>query len=101
MNLLESSRSPQACNGNSLPSPYRALLEAVKNNQHNALNCTIPLFNILAYTRFGSSLPSSGSLLDPSELLQIQIEQVVYLKYITDITPIRFVFQVTQIQEAP
>jgi hypothetical protein len=27
---------------------------------------------------FGSSLPSSGSFLDPSELLEIQIEWVVY-----------------------
>jgi hypothetical protein len=36
------------------------------------------LFYILASTCFGSSLPSSGSFLDPSELLEIQIEWVVY-----------------------
>jgi hypothetical protein len=36
------------------------------------------LFYILAPTCFGSSLPSSGSFLDPSELLEIQIEWVVY-----------------------
>jgi hypothetical protein len=46
----------------------------VENNQHYALNCTNPLFNILAPTCFGSSLPSSWSFLDPSELLEIQIE---------------------------
>jgi hypothetical protein len=46
--------------------------------QHNALNCTIPLFNILAPTCFGISLSSSGSFLDPYELLEIQIEWVVY-----------------------
>jgi hypothetical protein len=37
--------------------------EIPKNNQHYALNCTTPLFNIQAVTCFGSSLPSSGSLL--------------------------------------
>jgi hypothetical protein len=31
-----------------------------------------------APTCFGSSLPSSGSFLDPSELLEIEIERVVY-----------------------
>jgi hypothetical protein len=36
------------------------------NNQHYALNCTTPLFNILDLTCFGSSLPSSGNFLDPS-----------------------------------
>jgi hypothetical protein len=46
----------------------------VENNQHYALNCTTPLFNILAPTCFGSSLPSSGSFLDPFELPEIQIE---------------------------
>jgi hypothetical protein len=50
----------------------------VQNNQHYALNCTTPLFNILAPTCFGSSLPSSGSFLDASELLEIQTEWVVY-----------------------
>jgi hypothetical protein len=48
------------------------------NNQHYALICTTPLFYILFPTCFGSSLPSSGSFLDPSELLEIQIEWVVY-----------------------
>jgi hypothetical protein len=36
------------------------------------------LFYILASTCFGSSLPSSGSCLDPSELLEIQIRWVLY-----------------------
>jgi hypothetical protein len=44
------------------------------NNQHYALICTTPLFYILAPTCFGSSLPSSESFLDPSELLEMQIE---------------------------
>jgi hypothetical protein len=48
-----------------------------RNNQHYALICTTPLFYILAPTCFGSSLPSSGSFLDPSELLEIQIVWVV------------------------
>jgi hypothetical protein len=41
-------------------------------------DCTTPLFYVLAPTCFGSSLPSSGSLLDPPELLEIQIGWVVY-----------------------
>jgi hypothetical protein len=48
------------------------------NNQHYALICNNPLFYILAATCFDSSLPSSWSFLDPSELLEIQIEWVVY-----------------------
>jgi hypothetical protein len=52
--------------------------DSSRNNQHYALICTTPLFYILAPTCFGSSLPSSGSFLDPSELLKIQIEWVVY-----------------------
>src|SRR5215510_13976194 len=39
---------------------------------------TTPLFSIQAPTCFGSSLPSSGSFLDPPELHEIQIEWVVY-----------------------
>jgi hypothetical protein len=49
-----------------------------RNNQHYALICTTPLFYTLAPTCFGSSLPSSGSFLDPSELYEIIIEWVVY-----------------------
>jgi hypothetical protein len=49
----------------------------IKNQQY-ALICNTPLFYMLAATCFGSSLPSSGSVLDPSELLEIQIEWVVY-----------------------
>jgi hypothetical protein len=48
-----------------------------RNNQHYALICTIPLFYILVPTCFGSSLPSSGSFLDPSELPEIRIEKVI------------------------
>jgi hypothetical protein len=49
-----------------------------RNNQRYSLIFTTPLFNILAPTCFGSGLPSSGSFLDPSDLLEIQIEWVVY-----------------------
>jgi hypothetical protein len=41
-------------------------------------DCTNPFFYVLVPTCFGSSLPSSGSFLDPSELLEIQIEWAVY-----------------------
>jgi hypothetical protein len=51
-----------------------------RNNQHYALICTTPLFCILAPTCFGSSLPLSGSFLDPSELLEIQVKWVLYHK---------------------
>jgi hypothetical protein len=81
---------------------------------------TVPLlFYILTPTCFGSSFPSSERILDPSELLKVQIEWVVYhimCDYVTcvpdcrgpdpvhrprnhtlcDIPPTRFVFQVTQ-----
>jgi hypothetical protein len=60
------------------------IIRRSRNYQHYALICTTPLFYILAPTCFGNSLPSSRSFLDPSELLEIQIEWVVYLKYITD-----------------
>jgi hypothetical protein len=50
------------------------MVDVVENNQNYALNCTTPFFNILVPTCFDSSLPSSGSFLDPSELLEIQIE---------------------------
>jgi hypothetical protein len=39
-----------------------------------ALKYTTPLFNIQAPTCFGSSLPSSGSFLNLSELLEMQIK---------------------------
>jgi hypothetical protein len=49
------------------------------NNQHYALNYITALFNIQAPTCFGNSLPSSGSSLDPCELLEMQcIVLVVY-----------------------
>jgi hypothetical protein len=49
-----------------------------RNDQQYALICITPLFHILTPTCFGSSLPSSGSFLDPSELLEIKIEWAVY-----------------------
>jgi hypothetical protein len=49
-----------------------------RNNQHYASILPTLLFYILAPTCFGSNLPSSGSFLVTSELLEIQIEWVVY-----------------------
>jgi hypothetical protein len=53
------------------------LLGCSGNNQH-CTDCTTPLFYILAPTCFGSSVTSLESFLDPSELLETQIEWVVY-----------------------
>jgi hypothetical protein len=53
---------------------YHAFSDIAKNQQY-ALNFTTPLFNIQAPTCFGSGLPSSGSFLDSSELLEMQIEE--------------------------
>jgi hypothetical protein len=39
------------------------IIRRSRNNQHNALNCTTPLFNILAPTYFGSSLLPSVEIL--------------------------------------
>jgi hypothetical protein len=50
----------------------------IRKDQQYTLICNTPLFYVLAPTCFGISLPSSGSFLDPSELLEIQIEWVVY-----------------------
>jgi hypothetical protein len=82
-------------------------LISIRKDQQHALICTTPLFYVLAPTCFGSSLPSSGSFLDPPELIEIQIEWVVYhimCDYVTShnhtlyyIPPIPFVFQVTQV----
>jgi hypothetical protein len=55
-----------------------------RNNQHNAQICTTALFYTLAPTCFGSSLPSSGSFWIRLNYMKIQINMVVYLKYITD-----------------
>jgi hypothetical protein len=58
--------------------------QTIRKDQKYALICTTPIFYVLAPTCFGSSLPSSGSYLDPSKLLEMQIEWVVNQKYITD-----------------
>jgi hypothetical protein len=54
------------------------IIRRSRNKLHNALFCTTPLFYAPAPTCLGSCLPLSGSFLDPSELLEIQIEWVVY-----------------------
>jgi hypothetical protein len=53
------------------------IIRCSKKNQQYTLIFTTPLFYILAPTCFDSSLPSSGSFVDPSELLEIQIDLVV------------------------
>jgi hypothetical protein len=58
------------------------IIRRIRKDQLNALICTTPLFYVLASTRLGSSLPSSGSFLDPPELPEIQIEWVVGLYHI-------------------
>jgi hypothetical protein len=60
------------------------MLGHIRKNQQYSLICTIPLFYVLSHTCFDSSLPSLGNFLDPSELPEIQIGWVVYLKYVTD-----------------
>jgi hypothetical protein len=62
------------------------IIRHIRKNQQYALICTTPLFYVLAATCFGSSLPSSGSVFDPYELPEIQIEWVVYPKYFGYIT---------------
>jgi hypothetical protein len=60
------------------------IIRRIRNDPQYALICNTLLFYVLAPTCFDSSLPSSGSFLHPSALLEIQTEWVVYLKYITD-----------------
>jgi hypothetical protein len=50
------------------------IIRCSRNNQHYALMFTTPLFYIQAPTCLGSGLPSSESFLDPSELLEMQVE---------------------------
>jgi hypothetical protein len=42
------------------------------NNKHYTLDYITSLFNMQVPTSFGSNLPSSGSFLDPCELLEKQ-----------------------------
>jgi hypothetical protein len=57
---------------------YQTTAWGIRNDQKYALICTTPLFYVLDSTCFGSSLPSSRSFLDPSELHEIQTEWVTY-----------------------
>jgi hypothetical protein len=72
---------------------YKYLLRHIRNDQQYAMICTTSVFYILAPTCFGSSLPSSGSFFDPSELHEIQIEWVVchiicgYVTFVPTTTP--------------
>jgi hypothetical protein len=50
------------------------IIRRSRNNQHYELICTTALFTILAPTCLGTSVPSSGSFVDPPELLEMQIE---------------------------
>jgi hypothetical protein len=47
-----------------------------------SFHCITPLFYVLAPTCFGSSLPSSGSLLGPPELVTVLKEKCVCLKVV-------------------
>jgi hypothetical protein len=70
------------------------IIRRSRKNQQYALICTTPLFfYVLGPTCFGSDLPSSGSVVDPFELLEIQIEWVVYhimCGYVTGVPDCRF-----------
>jgi hypothetical protein len=57
---------------------FQHVYDSIRKNQQHTLMCTTPLFCVLAPTCFGNSLPSSGTFLNPSELLEIQIRLVVY-----------------------
>jgi hypothetical protein len=59
-------------------------IQRSRKNQHNAQICTTALFHTLAPTCFGRSLLSSGSFWIRLSYVKIQIDMVVYLKYITD-----------------
>jgi hypothetical protein len=55
-----------------------AVPQPLRHHVTLALVCTTALFYLLTPTCFGSSLQSSGSFLDLSELFEIQIEYRVY-----------------------
>jgi hypothetical protein len=55
-----------------------------RNNQHNEQISNTAFSYMLFPTCFGSSLPSSGSVWIRLSYVKIQIDMVVYLKYITD-----------------
>jgi hypothetical protein len=92
------------------PAIIRELLRSfwvtLNTNRMVGILYNVWLCGLRALTCFGSSLPSSGSFLDPSELLEIQIEWVVYhimcgyMACVPELscwyTTIRFVFKVTQ-----
>jgi hypothetical protein len=66
------------------------IIRRSRKNQQYALICTTPLFYILAPTCYGSSLPSSGSLLDHSELLEIQIHKMLYTPVLLSVIYFRY-----------
>jgi hypothetical protein len=64
-------------------------LQRSRNDQQYALTCTTPLLYVLAPTCFCSSL---GSILDPSELVVLQDQWVVYhtiWRYVTRVPDCR------------
>jgi hypothetical protein len=73
------------------------IIRRSRNNQYTPI-CTIPLFDILTPTCFGSNLPSSGIFLDPSVVVPRNHGNPAHRSrnHTYDIPPIRFVFQVTQ-----
>jgi hypothetical protein len=57
------------------------IIHSSRNNLHYALICTTRLLYILAPTCFGSSLPSSGSFLEPSFNLFYSTQDVIHTNY--------------------
>jgi hypothetical protein len=60
------------------------IIRRSRNNQHNAQICTTALFIYAGSYMFRQQSAIFRELVDPSELREIQIDIVVYLKYITD-----------------
>jgi hypothetical protein len=54
------------------------IIRRIRKKPTLCTDCTTALFYLLAPKYFGSSLPSSGSFLDPPELLELQFEWAVY-----------------------
>jgi hypothetical protein len=71
--LLKAKKGKSLCSRRKRSSNINTCIHSI-NNQHYDLKYITPLFNIQAPTCFGSSLPSSGSFLDPTELLEMQIK---------------------------
>jgi hypothetical protein len=61
------------------------IIRHIRNYQQCVLICNTPLLYVPAPTCFGSSMPSLGSIWDRSELLENQIEWVMYNVWLCDL----------------